>query len=174
MASINYFADAAQLEKQISNILEDVIDAVAKNLLRDFRQHLDETIYSPRPTLPYEVKNPYKRLRENGGFYSGWDIAKTRKLIRKLCFDENKLAAPSYDNGLAHGGRNEDGDIRSYIAEVLNSLEMNADESYWDGAYYLSEYGGSIGYWDSYLIDIDDKVEKWLDDEFKKYGATRG
>lgn len=174
MTSFNYFTDSAKLNKELSNIVEKVIDAVSDTLLRDFREHLDETVYSPRPILPYEVENPYQRLKTNGGFYSGWDIDKTKKLIRSLYFDGDRLAAPSYDNGLAHGGNDENGDIRSYIAEVLNSLEMNANESYWNGAYYLSEYGGSVGYWDSYMRDIDDKVEKWLDAEFKKYGATRG
>ena len=49
MASINYVASTTQLNKELSDILEKVIDAVSETLLKDFRQHLDATIYDAPP-----------------------------------------------------------------------------------------------------------------------------
>ena len=53
---------------------------------------------------------------------------------------------------------------------ILNSIEANDIYSYAGGANYLE---GNRGYWDSYLCDIDKKIEEWLDIEFKKYGIGR-
>ena len=170
MASINYVASTTQLNKELSDILEKVIDAVSETLLKDFRQHLDATIYST-------PKGDYVRNRENGGFYAGWEIKEDQSsalkgYIRRLAFDGGNLVAPSIDNGLAHGGIGGR-DIRGYMSWILNDLTNNDYYSYNGGAKYLADGGNSIGYWDSYLKDIDNKIEKWLNDEFKKYGITR-
>lgn len=174
MANINYVASTTQLNKELSDILEKVIDAVSETLLKDFRQHLDATIYAA-------PKGDYVRNRENGGFYAGWEIKKDQSsalkgYIRRLAFDGSKLVAPSGDNGWAHGGNwggNPSGDQRGNMSWILNDLTNNDYYSYNGGAKYLADSGNSIGYWDSYLKDIDNKIEKWLNDEFKKYGITR-
>ena len=174
MASINYVASTTQLNKELSDILEKVIDAVSETLLKDFRQHLDATIYAA-------PKGDYVRNRENGGFYAGWEIKEDQSsalkgYIRRLAFDGSKLVAPSDSNGWAHGGHwggSPGGDQRGKMSWILNGLTSNDYYSYNGGAKYLADGRNSIGYWDSYLSDIDNKIKKWLDDEFKKYGIVR-
>lgn len=174
MASINYVASTTQLNKELSDILEKVIDAVSETLLKDFRQNLDATIYAA-------PKGDYVRNRENGGFYAGWEIKEDQSsalkgYIRRLAFDGSKLVAPSESNGWAHGGDwggSPGGDQRGKMSWILNDLTSNDYYSYNGGAKYLADGRNSIGYWDSYLKDIDNKIEKWLNDEFRKYGITR-
>ena len=174
MANINYVASTTQLNKELSDILEKVIDAVSETLLKDFRQHLAATIYAA-------PKGDYVRNRENGGFYAGWEIKEDQSsalkgYIRRLAFDGSKLVAPSDDNGWAHGGDwggSPGGDQRGKMSWILNDLTNNDYYSYNGGAKYLADGGNSIGYWDSYLKDIDNKIETWLNDESKKYGITR-
>ena len=172
MASFNYIADTAQLNKELSNILEVVINNVSNTLLRDFQGHLDSTIYAAPPGKQYE------RKRENGGFYSGWEIRENQSsaingYVRTLAFNGGKLVAPSEINGWAHGGKwggSPGGDQRGKMPWILNSIEANDIYSYAGGANYLE---GNRGYWDDYMYDIDEKIEKWLDIEFKKYGIGR-
>lgn len=169
MAVLNYITDKKSLEKTLSNILEKVIDNVANKLLEDFREHLDETIYSAS-------KGTYQRLYDKGGFYSGWTIKKEQKsaikgYIKSLGFQGGLLDAPSQYNDFAHGGYNGR-DQRGNMPWILNDITSNNDYSHSGGARYLDDT--NIGYWDSYMRDIDNKIMKWLDDEFKKYGITRG
>ena len=174
MASINYVASTTQLNKELSDILEKVIDAVSETLLKDFRQHLDATIYAA-------PKGDYVRNRENGGFYAGWEIKKDQSsalkgYIRRLAFDGGKLVAPSEINGWAHGGNwggSPGGDQRGKMPWILNYADINEQYSYAGGAYYIRGGGQYDGYWDDYMYDIDEKIEKWLNDEFKKYGIAR-
>lgn len=170
---LNYINNQQSYDKLINDILNNVLENVSQKLLEDFQNHLDKTVYSPRPSLPYDIQDPYKRLKDKGGFYSGWDIDRTKNLIRTLYFDGDKLASPTWENHLAHSGSDENGDVRDMMHIILNSIQMNKEESYWEGAYYISQYGGSIGYWDSYLKGIDKKITQWLDEEFKRYGITR-
>ena len=175
MASFNYIADTTQLNRELSNILEIVINNVSNTLLKDFQEHLDATIYDAPPG------EKYKRNREDGGFYSGWEIRENQSsalkgYIRTLAFDGEKLVAPSESNGWAHGGNwggALGGDQRGRMYWILNDITSNDYYSYNRGAKYLADGVSSIGYWDSYLKDIDNKIEKWLNDEFKKYGITR-
>ena len=53
---------------------------------------------------------------------------------------------------------------------ILNDVTFNDLYSYAGGAHYLEN---NDGYWNTYLAGIDDKIEKWLNDEFKKYGIVR-
>lgn len=176
MASFNYIAGTTQLNKELSNILEIVINNVSNTLLKDFQEHLDSTIYATPPGEQYE------RNREDGGFYSGWEIRENQSsalkgYIRTLAFDGGKLVAPSGSNGWAHGGNwggSPGGDQRGKMPWILNYADINEQYSYAGGAKYLADGTNSIGYWDSYLKDIDKKIEKWLNDEFKKYGIIRG
>lgn len=175
MASFNYIADTTQLNKELSNILEIVINNVSNTLLKDFQGHLDATIYAAPPGKQYE------RKRGNGGFYSGWEIRENQSsalsgYVRTLAFDGGKLVAPSESNGWAHGGNwggSPSGDFRNDMVWILNSWISNNEYSYNYGANYLANDYSADGYWDSYLKDIDKKIEKWLNDEFKKYGITR-
>lgn len=175
MASFNYIADTTQLNKELSNILETVINNVSNTLLKDFQGHLDSTIYAAPPGEQYE------RNRANGGFYSGWEIRENQSsalsgYVRTLAFDGGKLVAPSESNGWAHGGNwggSPSGDFRNDMVWILNSWISNNEYSYNYGANYLANDYSADGYWDSYLKDIDNKIEKWLNDEFKKYGITR-
>lgn len=164
--NFNYICNSSELNKTLSSILEEVINSVSEKMLEDFRGHLDATIYSA-PTGSYE------RYYDRGGFYSGWDIDKSDKYIRQLFFDGNKLISPQNDarnSQMSHGGR-EGEDIRDMIAAVLNDARYNDWYSYNGGAKYLTEVGN--GYWDTYLATIDEKIEKWLNKEFSKYGISR-
>ena len=175
MANFNYIADTTQLNKELSNILETVINNVSNTLLQDFQGHLDATIYAAPPGEQYE------RNRKNGGFYSGWEIRENQSsalagYVRTLAFDGSKLVTPSDNNGWAHGGNwggFPSGDFRNDMVWILNSWISNNEYSYNYGANYLANNYGADGYWDSYLKDIDNKIEKWLNEEFKKYGITR-
>ena len=175
MASFNYIADTAQLNKELSNILEVVINNVSNTLLKDFQGHLESTIYAAPPGKQYE------RNRANGGFYSGWEIRENQSsaisgYVRTLAFDGGKLVAPSENNGWAHGGKwggSPGGDQRGKMPWILNYSDINEQYSYAGGAYYIRGGGQYDGYWDDYMYDIDEKIEKWLNDEFKKYGITR-
>lgn len=171
MANLNYIANATQLNKELNNILESVINNVSESLLSDFLAHLDAVMYS----VP---AGDYERNRENGGFYSGWNISSETMgnlagYVRSLVFDGSKLVPPSDYNQGAHGGR-YGSDIRDIMAGVLNDIESNDRYSYGGGANYLADGFSNTGYWTSYLWDIDKKINNWLDLEFKKYGIVRG
>ena len=74
---------------------------------------------------------------------------------------------------MAHAGNGED--IRDIMDSILNVSWFNTEYSYDGGARYLKDgsFGAGHGYWDTYLATIDEKIEKWLDKEFKKYGISR-
>lgn len=171
MANFNYITNTNQLNKEFNIILEKVIKNVSDILLKDFLNHLDATIYAA-------PKGDYVRNRENGGFYSGWEIKENQSsaihgYIRSLVFNGSNLVAPSYNNGLAHGGATG-GDQRGKMAWILNDIIANYDYSYNGGAKYLSDAVGNYGgYWDTYLAGLDDKIVKWLDEEFNRYGIVR-
>jgi len=166
MANLTYITNINQLNKELSIITEDVLDDVSDKLLKDFQQHLDDTIYA----API---GDYSRYYKNGGFYSGWMIDRVTNLTRSLVFDGMSLVAPSNDmanNQMSHGGRQGE-DVRDMLAGILNDANYNDYYSYSGGAKYLTSLGN--GYWDTYFIDIDEKIEKWLNVEFKKYGIVR-
>lgn len=174
--------DIQKLNKELSGILERVIDSVSNKLLEDFRRHLDDTIYASfsrdESEDEYGAKQQYYARNYNkGGFYAGWEIKKDQSsalkgYIRRLAFDGGKLVAPSYSNDLAHGGLGGR-DVRGSMPWILNDIMSNDIYSYGGGAKYLADGGSSVGYWSSYLKDIDNKIEKWLGDEFRKYGISR-
>lgn len=168
MATFNYTSNAGQLQKELNHILETVLDNVSKMLLDDFQRHLRDTIYAAS-------EGEYHRYFEQGGFYSGWYIDYMEKYVRALGFDGRRLIAPSADNEnsqMSHGG-NDGKDYRNDMVWILNNLTSNDYYSYNGGANYLAEGGTSTGYWTSYLNGIDEKITKWLDKEFKKYGISR-
>ena len=156
-----------------NQIMEEVIEAVPQKLLKDFLKHLDETIYAAKP-------GEYTRYYKNGGFYSGWKIddKKNKQIgdyVRSLVFDGKRLVAPQNDminSQRAHGG-NDGKDIRNLMAVILNNAYDNLMYSYNGGALYLSELD-SPGYWDSYVSNLDLKIQKWFSEELKKYGIQRG
>lgn len=172
----NVATNKNELEKmfagQVTQMLDEITDNIMNKLLQDFQKHLDETIYSPR------LNSSYKRLKENGGFYSGWVIKENQRsalkgIVKSMVFDGSLLAPPTYSNYLAHGGATG-GDQRGKMAWILNDLSANFDYSYWEGAYYLSkDSGNSIGYWDSYLPKLERKMDEWINTELKKYGINR-
>lgn len=170
MATIDYISNANQLNKELQIILDNVINIVANNLLNDFQEHLEKTIYAA-PSGEY-----YKRYHKKGGFYSGWGIDATKQYIRTLYFDGSKLVSPGQDtlNGQsAHKGNASTSDVRDMMAGILNDYYLNSFYSENGGATYFKTESGK-GYWTSYLESIDEKINKWLDDEFKKYGIVRG
>ena len=165
MATLNYFTGAEQLQKELVLILEDVIGKVTETLLGDFQKHLLGTVYAA-------PKGNYHRYFDEGGFYDGWCIHYFDRYTRGLVFKGNKLVAPNEDmfnSQMSHGGSGGR-DRRGDMPWILNSIEANDIYSYAGGANYLE---GNRGYWDSYLCDIDKKIEEWLDIEFKKYGIGR-
>lgn len=171
MANFSYIANTSQLDKELNIILENVINNVSDKLLKDFQQHLDNTIYAA------PVGQKYERNYKNGGFYSGWEITQNQRsaiygYIKTLMFNGGNLVAPSENNDWAHGGANG-GDQRGKMAWILNSITSNDIYSYNGGAKYLADGGNSVGYWTSYLRDIDKKINQWLDMEFKRYGIGR-
>ena len=56
---------------------------------------------------------------------------------------------------------------------ILNYADINEQYSYAGGAYYIRGGAQYDAYWYDYMYDIDEKIEKWLNYEFKKYGLTR-
>lgn len=167
------FNNSKEIENYFNHIMKEVVEAVSKDLLKDFLQHLDNTIYAA------PKGEEYKRLRENGGFYSGWVIqdeqkAEIGKYVKSLVFKGNLLAVPTTSNNLAHGG-SSGGDQRGKMAWILNDLAANYDYAYNEGANYLTKNSGnSIGYWTSYLKDWESKVDKLFYKELIKYGIQRG
>lgn len=163
------FNNTLEMEKYFNKIIKEIISSVSEKLLKDFRLHLDNTIYAAPPGTEYI------RLRNNGGFYSGWAIQEEQRkdigdYVKSLVFKGNNLASPTYENKLAHGGTTG-GDQRGKMAWILNDLAANYDYAYNEGANYLTKSSGnSIGYWDSYLQDIDKKIISWFNTELKKYG----
>lgn len=172
MANFTYIADTSQLNKELNKILEIVIDNVSNTLLKDFQRHLDATIYAATPGTKY------KRFREKGGFYSGWEITKEQRAVigeyvKSLIFNGQNLVSPVNENFYAHGGAMGN-DERNEMASILNSYISNEEHSMNFGARYWTDGGYTKeGYWDLYLSDLDIKMRKWLDDEFKKFGIGR-
>lgn len=161
---------------QVTQMLDEITDNIMNKLLQDFQKHLDKTVYSPRPDTG--ANNPYKRLKKNGGFYSGWIIKENQKsalkgIVKSMVFDGSLLTPPSYNNGLAHGGATGR-DQRGKMTWILNDFLANDYYSYFEGAYYLrKESGNSVGYWDSYLPGLEKKMNGWINAELKKYGINR-
>lgn len=166
------FKNEKELKQYLYKIEAEVIDAVSKKLLEDFQKHLRATIYGAAP-------GEYQRYEDKGGFFSGWEIITGVKsaindYAKTLIFNGNRLIAPQNDmrnSQMSHGGRNGE-DIRNMMAEILNNATYNDWYAYNGGAKYLS--GGGVGYWTSYLEGVEDKIDKWFDDEFLKYGIKRG
>ncbi len=172
------FTTENELKQYLYKIESKAIDAVSKKLLEDFQEHLDETIYNPKH------QGIYHRYREKQGFYSGWEIVAGAKsamndYVKTLVFNSNNLLLPQDDfinENKAHGGSNRS-DIRAMMAKVLNDYGMNKTYSEVSGAHYLDNADcapGRIGYWDSYLQNLDAKILKWFDDELGSYGIKRG
>ena len=167
------FDNSTEMESYFNKVIEEVIEAVSKDLLDDFLKHLDNTIYKAKP-------GEYSRYYNDGGFYSGWTISeeinkKIGDYVRSLIFDGNRLIAPQNDminSQMSHGG-NDGSDIRNIMPMVLNNIMDNDFYSYNGGALYLSELNNE-GYWDSYTKDLDRKVNKWFNQELNKYGIKRG
>ena len=163
---LNYeFDNDGQIEIAMNKILEDVLDKSAQRLLEEFQEHLMSTVYNGK-----YGNYSYKRYFKNGGFYGGWFIDNTKKLIRSLMFDGDLLVSPSEDvtnHGYAHGNPNGV-DRRDDMPSILNDFTKNISESDFGGARYLSQ-AGEMGYWDSFMIDIDKRVERIVTEEFAKY-----
>ena len=161
------FKNYNEMKIYFDEVMRQVIESVSDKLLKDFRDHLDKTVYGA-PT------GEYVRYKDNGGFLSGWKISediskKAQEYVRSLVFDGSLLIAPQDDminSQMSHGGR-DGSDIRELMAMVLNNIADNDYYSYNGGANYLE---GNKGYWDSYISDLNDKVIGWFDGELKKYG----
>lgn len=166
------FVNSKEMESCFNQIMEEVIEAVSQKLLKDFLKHLDETIYAAQP-------GEYTRYYKNGGFYSGWKIddKKSKQIgnyVRSLVFDGKLLVAPQNDminSQMSHGG-DTGADFRNVMMQILNDPDLNFSYSYNGGAKYFEN--NSQGYWDSYMNDLDVKINKWFSDELKKYGIQRG
>ena len=161
------FQNLDEVYSYFQNILDEIVDIVSIKLLDDFREHLEDTVYAPK-------EGNYTRYYKNGGFYSGWYVKKIKECVREMAFDGSRLVAPSDDylnSQMAHGG-SSGGDQRGKMAWILNDMVANYDYSYNGGAYYLRNQ--NEGYWDSYIKELESKLDRWFDIEFKKYGITRG
>jgi hypothetical protein len=147
-------------------------------LLKDFQEHIKNTIYSAKPGK--YVRYGGSDGLGKGGFGSGWKISDEQNkqigdYVKALVFDGSKLIAPQNDmrnSQMSHGGHDGE-DVRNLMAMILNNAYDNLMYSYNGGALYLAELS-SQGYWDSYVIDLDKKIVKWFDKELGKYGIKRG
>lgn len=174
------FNNNSEMENYFNKVIEKAIEAVSNNLLKDFQEHIKNTIYSARPG-EYVRYGGASGLGE-GGFGSGWKISdeKNKQIgdyVKSLVFDGSKLIAPQNDmiNSQRSHGDGEFGlDLRNMMMEILNDYYMNSSKeySYSGGAKYLKTPGQ--GYWDSYLINLDKKIIKWFDEELGEYGIKRG
>ena len=165
------FNNEQELKTYFDSIMQQVIEAVSSDLLKDFLGHLDNTIYAA-------PKGEYDRYYKQGGFYSGWKISEdvskaTQQYVRSLIFDGNKLISPQDDminSQRSHGDGESGQDFRNIMMQILNDYYENSsyDYSYAGGAKYLTSPGQ--GYWDTYIIDIKNKCEKWFNKYLKQYG----
>lgn len=170
------FNNEQELKTYFDSIMQQVIEAVSNDLLKDFQVHIKNTIYSAKPG-EYVRYGGSDGLGE-GGFGSGWviseDISKaTQQYVRSLIFDGNKLIAPQDDminSQRSHGDGESGQDFRNIMMQILNDYYENSsyDYSYAGGAKYLTSPGQ--GYWDTYIIDIKNKCEKWFNKYLKQYG----
>ena len=162
------FNNEQELKTYFDSIMQQVIEAVSSDLLKDFLGHLDNTIYAA-------PKGEYDRYYKQGGFYSGWKISEdvskaTQQYVRSLIFDGSQLVAPQDDmknSQMSHGG-DTGADFRNVMMQILNDPDLNFSYSYNGGAKYFEST--NQGYWDTYIIDIKDKCEKWFNKYLKQYG----
>ena len=80
------------------------------------------------------------------------------------------MVAPQDDmknSQMSHGG-DTGADFRNVMMQILNDPDLNFSYSYNGGAKYFEST--NQGYWDSYIIDIKDKCEKWFNKYLKQYG----
>lgn len=162
------FNNEQELKTYFDSIMQQVIEAVSSDLLKDFLGHLDNTIYAA-------PKGEYDRYYKQGGFYSGWKISEdvskaTQQYVRSLIFDGSQLVAPQDDmrnSQMSHGG-DTGADFRNVMMQILNDPDLNFSYSYNGGAKYFEST--NQGYWDAYIIDIKDKCEKWFNKYLKQYG----
>ena len=161
---IRYKTDFKKLQDELNLILEEVTKNVAENLLEDFQEHLNETIYSP-------PENEYERWKEKGGFYSGWEISQIDALSYELGFNPDNLISWRDDNintkFPAHSD-SDDNDTRSDLPWILDNADYNYSFSRVHGSLYQD------GYWMEYLLDLREKIVSWFDSEFRHYGIKRG
>lgn len=167
------FNNEQELKTYFDSIMQQVIEAVSSDLLKDFQEHIKNTIYAAKPG-EYERYGGTNGLGE-GGFGSGWKISEdvskaTQQYVRSLIFDGSQLVSPQDDmknSQMSHGG-DTGADFRNVMMQILNDPDLNFSYSYNGGAKYFEST--NQGYWDSYIIDIKDKCEKWFNKYLKQYG----
>ena len=174
------FNNNNEMENYFNKVIEKAIEAVSNNLLKDFQEHIKNTIYAAKPG-EYERYGGTNGLGE-GGFGSGWKISDEQNkqigdYVKALVFDGSRLIAPQNDmiNSQRSHGDGEFGlDLRNMMMDILNDYNKNRSKeySYNKGALYLQH--NTQGYWDSYIINLDKKIYKWFDKELGKYGIKRG
>ena len=167
------FNNEQELKTYFDSIMQQVIEAVSNDLLKDFQEHIKNTIYSAKPGK--YVRYGGSDGLGKGGFGSGWKISDEQNkqigdYVKALVFDGSRLIAPQNDmrnSQMSHGG-DTGADFRNVMMQILNDPDLNFSYSYNGGAKYFEST--NQGYWDSYIIDIKDKCEKWFNKYLKQYG----
>ncbi len=175
------FNNQAEVDAYLNSIVDKVLDNVAQKLLDHMHMILDEYLYNNghkdgardkngkiKPNIPY-----YKHLYDNGGFYAGWTIEKSKGYVRTLLFDSSKLALnPEQASHLGSGDR----DVRNLMPRILDDKDFEGkDENFrFHGSNYRDENPDNRSYWDMFQAQLNSLITDWFDEEFSKYGIKRG
>ena len=152
--------DIKEFEKLMQVKADKIVNNVSEKVLFELQQHLLKTIYS-------KEEGWYKRYKDNGGFYDGWELKElarvANEITRTLWFNGNNLVESSEDtvnSGYAHKSR-------WALAPILNEAGTNGKFSDFGGAFY-PRTGGK--YWDEFIAYLDNNIWNWFMDEIKRQG----
>lgn len=152
-----------ELEKQINQILFEVINEIADSYLKILIDYIEKYVYQPNEPRKYERTNEFLNSFEK--------LPQAKKVIKEIVqeiyFDKTKLNYKQQSSGIwQHGTKNSN--YTSQMAEILNSQTLNKKYSQLGGALNIGTNGL---YWDEFLKYIDENLVKDIQIIFSKKGV---
>ena len=151
------------IEKQINQIISQVIDDIAEEYLNKLAEYIQRYVYEPNE--PTQYKRTYQFLN------SFVKLPKAKKvmgeIIQEIYFESDKLSYEKQSSGIWQHGT-EENNYANRMAEILNSKEMNSRYSQLGGALNIGLNGL---YWEEFLKDIDKNLVNDIKTAFSKKGV---
>ncbi len=152
-----------KIEKQINQIMSQVINEIAENYLRTLIDYIEKYVYEPKQPKKYERTNQFLNSFEK------LPQAKMvmNEIIQEIYFNSSKLVYKEQENGIWQHGT-EESNYTTKMAEILNSETLNKQYSQLGGALNIGLKGL---YWEEFLKYIDENLIKDIKTSFNKRGV---
>lgn len=152
-----------ELEKEINQIISEVIDEIAENYLKKLTEYIEKYVYEPKE--PKQYKRTYEFLNSFEKLPQAKKVM--REIIQEIYFDSKKLTYEKQASGLWQHGVEGSNYIKR-MAEILNNETLNKKYSQVEGALNIGTNGY---YWEEFSKYIDDNVVKDIKTSFNKRGV---